>query len=54
MDAQVYAEICQLHAGYAAALSGGDWEAWPDFFTEDCLYRLIPRENHERGFPSPP
>lgn len=23
---------------------------WPDFFTQDCLYRVIPRENFERGF----
>ena len=24
---------------------------WPTFFTEACLYKLQPRENHERGFP---
>jgi salicylate 5-hydroxylase small subunit len=24
---------------------------WPEFFTDDCVYRLQPRENHERGFP---
>ena len=23
---------------------------WPDFFTADCLYRVIPRENHEAGY----
>lgn len=23
---------------------------WPDFFTKECLYRIIPRENHERGY----
>lgn len=51
MEAGIYAEICQLYARYAAALSAGDWDAWPDFFVEDCLYKLIPRENHERGFP---
>jgi 3-phenylpropionate/cinnamic acid dioxygenase small subunit len=25
-------------------------DQWPEFFTEDCLYRVIPRENHERGY----
>ena len=23
---------------------------WPDFFTQDTLYRVIPRENYERGY----
>lgn len=26
-------------------------EAWPDFFTETCLYKIISRENHDRGLP---
>ena len=41
----------QLYARYASALDAADWDAWPEFFTEDCSYRLQPRENHERGFP---
>ena len=28
-----------------------NWGAWCELFTDDCLYRLVPRENHERGFP---
>ncbi|MBN9318702.1 MAG: aromatic-ring-hydroxylating dioxygenase subunit beta [Caulobacterales bacterium] len=46
-----YAELCQLYARYAAALDAARWDEWPEFFVEDCLYKLIPRENHERGFP---
>jgi len=41
----------QLYADYAAAVDAGQWDRWPGFFTEDCVYRLQPRENHERGFP---
>ena len=26
-------------------------EEWPAFFSEDCLYRVIPRENYEAGYP---
>lgn len=43
--------ITQLYADYAAAVDSGQWDLWPEFFTEDAVYRLQPRENHERGFP---
>ena len=41
----------QLYADYASAVDSGQWDLWPEFFTDDCRYRLQPRENHERGFP---
>jgi 3-phenylpropionate/cinnamic acid dioxygenase small subunit len=25
-------------------------DEWPPLFTEDCLYRVIPRENYEAGY----
>jgi 3-phenylpropionate/cinnamic acid dioxygenase small subunit len=25
-------------------------QEWPAMFTENCLYRVIPRENHEAGY----
>jgi salicylate 5-hydroxylase small subunit len=43
--------LTQLNADYASAVDSGNWDLWPDFFTDDCVYRLQPRENHERGFP---
>ncbi|MFO1273316.1 MAG: aromatic-ring-hydroxylating dioxygenase subunit beta [Rubrivivax sp.] len=43
--------ITQLYADYASAVDSGHWDLWPEFFTDDCVYRLQPRENHERGFP---
>lgn len=46
-----YFQISQLYADYARAVDSGDWDLWPEFFTETCIYKLIPRENHERGFP---
>jgi len=46
-----YFELTQLYANYASAVSSGEWELWPEFFTEECSYRLQPRENFERGFP---
>ena len=26
-------------------------ETWPDYFTEDAIYRILPRESHEKGLP---
>jgi salicylate 5-hydroxylase small subunit len=51
MELKDWLDLNQLYAEYASAVDSGDWDLWPDFFTEDCLYRLQPRENHERGFP---
>ncbi|MBQ0930139.1 aromatic-ring-hydroxylating dioxygenase subunit beta [Ideonella sp. 4Y16] len=51
MNAQTLYEIAQLHADYAAAVDAGDWDAWVALFTEDCVYRIVPRENFERGLP---
>jgi 3-phenylpropionate/cinnamic acid dioxygenase small subunit len=44
-------ELEALYADYAAALDEERFEDWPDFFTADCTYRIIPRENFERGLP---
>ena len=43
--------LTQLYADYASAVDSGNWNLWPEFFTEQCVYRLQPRENFERGFP---
>ena len=44
-------ELEELYAEYAACLDEERFEAWPDFFTEECVYQIIPRENFERGLP---
>ena len=46
-----YLALSQFYAAYAQAVDSGNWDLWPEFFVEDCVYKLIPRENHERGFP---
>ncbi len=43
--------IEDLYARYAACLDDRRFEEWPDLFTEDCTYRLVPRENYDRGLP---
>ena len=51
LDFATYHELVQLYADYAYAVDSGDWSLWPEFFVDVCSYRLVPRENHERGFP---
>jgi len=51
VDPATYVELLDLYARYGAVLDQADWDAWPEFFVEDCRYILQPRENHERGLP---
>jgi 3-phenylpropionate/cinnamic acid dioxygenase small subunit len=51
MDVALRLEVEDLHAEYCAALDEGRYEDWAALFTEDCLYRIVPRDNHERGLP---
>ena len=43
--------LTQLYADYASAVDSADWDRWVELFTEDCSYKIQPRENYERGFP---
>jgi salicylate 5-hydroxylase small subunit len=40
-----------LYARYAACLDESRYDDWIDMFTEACLYRVVPRENFDRGLP---
>jgi 3-phenylpropionate/cinnamic acid dioxygenase small subunit len=40
-----------FHAEYCAALDSGEVERWPEFFTEQCLYRVTEFENAEHDLP---
>lgn len=44
-------ELEALYADYAACLDEERFEDWPELFTERCLYKIVPRENFERGLP---
>jgi len=43
--------IEDLYAEYAAVLDDQRFEEWPDLFTDDCTYKIVPRENYDRGLP---
>jgi len=48
---ELRAEIVDLYAEYSDVLDAGEYERWIALFTTQCLYLVIPRENHERGLP---
>ena len=45
-------EVEALLNAYVQCIDDDDLERWPDFFTDECLYQVIPRENHEMGLPT--
>jgi anthranilate 1,2-dioxygenase small subunit len=46
-------QIQNLHARYAHALDEDRLEDWPNFFTENGIYRIATAENEARGLPLP-
>ena len=42
--------LIDLNYRYAACLDDQQYEAWPDFFVEDCKYVIQPRDNVDAGF----
>ncbi|HBL65440.1 MAG TPA: ring-hydroxylating dioxygenase subunit beta [Achromobacter sp.] len=45
------AQLRDFYDDYAFCLDEGRLQEWPDFFTEDCHYRVLSRENHDAGLP---
>jgi 3-phenylpropionate/cinnamic acid dioxygenase small subunit len=48
---ELHFEIEQLNSEYAYSLDNERYEEFPELFVEDCLYRVVPRENHLLGLP---
>ena len=47
--ADLDSRLIALNAGYARSLDDGNFEAWPEFFLEDGLYKLTSADNHAQG-----
>jgi salicylate 5-hydroxylase small subunit len=44
--------LADLYAAYDDALDEREWERWPDFFTENAVYKVVPRENVDHALPA--
>lgn len=42
----------ELNAAYAHCIDANRLEEWPEFFTDPCLYQVLPRENADAGLPT--
>lgn len=45
------AKVEDLYTRYAECICDDELERWPDFFTEECVYQIMPRANRDRGLP---
>mgnify|MGYP001545108240 FL=1 len=51
LDFETYQQVLALYADYASVVDNNEWDKWPEFFTDACIYKIQPRENFDRGFP---
>lgn len=51
LDFDTYQKLLALYADYAAVVDNNEWDKWPEFFTEHCVYKVQPRENYDRALP---
>ena len=50
-NSQSLLDLIHLYSDYAAAVDSAQWDKWIEFFTDECEYKIQPRENYDRGFP---
>ena len=51
ISSELRSEIADLINAYALAIDDGELERWPKFFSNDCLYKIIAKENFDSGLP---
>lgn len=50
-DRDLYFRLERLYARYARAIDDDRLEDWPNFFADDCRYRIVSADNHDEGLP---
>ena len=50
-DVELQFRVKRLLANYVQCIDEDRLEAWPDFFVDDRLYRIIAKENADRNLP---
>lgn len=49
MTQDTFRLIARMQAEYVRCIDDGDLAQWPDFFADDCLYKVTTADNHRRG-----
>jgi len=42
--------LAALNSDYIACIDADRLEEWPDFFLDDCLYKITTADNHRHGY----
>lgn len=50
-DVRLQYELETLYSRYAEVLDDGPLQEWPSMFTDECLYKVVPRDNFDRDLP---
>lgn len=45
------ARVQDFYSRYAECICDDRLEQWPDFFVDECVYKIVPRINHTRDLP---
>jgi salicylate 5-hydroxylase small subunit len=51
LSADDYISLLLFYQSYAETLDAGRLDEWPGLFAEECVYKVQPRENFDRGLP---
>ncbi len=51
LSADDYISLLLFYQRYAETLDSGDFDDWPGFFTDECLYQVQARENFDKNLP---
>ena len=51
IDKETRAKIEDMITDYVHCIDDDRLEEWPAFFTDDCVYKVISRQDHEQGRP---
>lgn len=49
VDLEVKSRIETLLVDYVNTIDDERYEEWPAFFTKDCIYKIISKDNYQRG-----
>jgi len=50
-EMMLWYDLYRLQERYVSVIDADSLEEWPDLFTEDCVYEIVPKENADRGLP---
>jgi anthranilate 1,2-dioxygenase small subunit len=50
-EVMIWYEMHRLQERYVSVIDTDSLERWPDLFTEDCIYEIVPKENADLSLP---